>query len=436
LKTEKTRVLVQDIFAACLMKLVLDISSIYIICPVFALFSFPVDISISKMYESYLLLIVVTVLLPRNHSKISTTIIWLFIAITYVPSLTVYSCGNQSSYWIYLTSIFWLLCFFMISFFESSRSKQKIRDTLCRNGETIDNTSKNTRIISGLIILYTFCCIASSPQQGFSLDFTEIYEVRAGFRPSLPLSDYFTSWSVFVVTPLNVIANLEAKKYRSLTFFSTLQILFAGITGQKVVLFSLPLLIWLNEQARRQKLTFSKIAFSITCLIAIGSLSWLLLGDVWISAIIGSRLLILPAITCFHHYDFFSTHNPLYLSHSILAFFSKYPYDKMPWFIIGENYFQSENLSANAGLIADAYMNFRDFGVIAVSILFGFTLNSIDRLTYFYDSRLVMASVGMGCIWSLNGSFFSSIFSGGLLLAFLIIRTLPIKNSFNKMSDF
>lgn len=412
-----------NLITAFLLRISLDISN-YFVSEVFTIFSFTIDLNRIKLIESYLLLTIVIILMPNKKNNISSLIVWLFIILTYIPTLTIFGLGNEDRYWTYATTCFWLLLFFILRI-----KYQKIAIT-----KYVIKNSKSTRnILYIIIIIYTFLCIATRPNLSFTINLTDIYDLRKDFKPILPFAAYVITWTAFVINPSLMIIFSYQKKYVFTILISILQFLMFAATGQKIILLSIPLILAINFLKEKRMLTFSSISIFLTILISLGFMSFIIWKNIWISAIFTNRLLILPAIISFYYYNFFSQNDPIYLGHSLLSFLGHYPYDILPWYIIGKYYFSSQAMSANTGMLADAYMNFREIGLISLTFIFGIILRFIDDFTKKHDSKLVTACVLMPLLWSINGSFFSSILTGGLGLSILILFTLPSKKQMNNI---
>jgi oligosaccharide repeat unit polymerase len=353
--------------------------------------------------------------MPKNQQRISTLIIWLFLILSYIPELTLYSLSNEARTWIYGITGFWLLIFGCLWVKKKSFKTVRVKDA----GLLII-------LFIALLLTYTLLVIFSVRGLAPTISFVDIYDNRALFGTvSLPLASYVTRWTALVINPFLLVFFLLRRNYLLFLAVIIFQFLLFALLGQKIFLFSIPFVLGLDWLTKKRKLTFSLLSFSLASVIFISSLSFIFLGDLWLSAIFTNRLLILPALISFNHYDFFSQHVPAYLGHSIFRSFVHYPYDLLPWFLIGDVYFGYPSVSANTGMIADAYMNFRFWGVLFLVPLFGITLCLIDKFTKIHNYRLVLALVIMPMFTLLAGGFLTSILTTGLGLALLFLHIIP-----------
>lgn len=84
--------------------------------------------------------------------------------------------------------------------------------------------------------------------------------------------------------------------------------------------------------------------------------------------------MFVPQILDYCYYDFFNN-NYLYWSNSFLKGVLNYPYDVTSPRLIGEVYFNKEDMAANNGLISDGFSNAGWIGVLITIFIFnGFML--------------------------------------------------------------
>ena len=73
------------------------------------------------------------------------------------------------------------------------------------------------------------------------------------------------------------------------------------------------------------------------------------------------------------YFDFYEN-NHTYLSQSFFNPFIEYNYSVNPSNLIGELYFNNSLVSANTGLIGDAFMNFGYIGILIYILIFSFLI--------------------------------------------------------------
>lgn len=411
----------QNLLSAFLFKFSLDIASTYILPFIYAPFTLQSNLNLLKVAESYLLLLLVVFLLPLKEERNSAFITDMFIVILYVPTLVVYGISDESRFWAYANTIFWVstLLLLKISHYSTAYKKIKLR---IQNGKFLKNT------LFWCIMFYALSSLFLSKNFSFALNFVEIYKVRANFSSYLPFATYIIYWSGLVVNPFLINASLLRKKLILSIFAISYHILLYATTGQKLfllVMFASCALPLVGHQRRFS--FFSTLCLVFSTLVFAGILSFQFYGEVWSLGIIANRLFILPAVISFNYFEFFSDKPLVLMAHGLFREIFNYPYDSLPWFLIGEKYFGYSHVSANTGMLADSYMNFGIYGLILLSCMFSAALVLVDVLSAGKNPKICLAIVVFPFLWSLNGSFLTSIMSGGLILAIFALLLLPSK---------
>lgn len=140
------------------------------------------------------------------------------------------------------------------------------------------------------------------------------------------------------------------------------------------------------------------------------------------------RIHFLPTLLDICYIDFF-TGRPLMWSESILKSFIDYPYDVRHTNLIGEVYFNRDDVSANNGLISDGFMNFGSAGVfiniVLVSCYF-MVLNSLNIPSKYFGLFVLV-------IFSFISSSLSTVFltHGAFVLLLVSIFLLNKKGKLN-----
>jgi len=98
-------------FSIFLYKLVLDLSYYYVIFPVWSYAKFGMQLNSLKLVESYVLLLVIFVVMPKSSRSLSNILVWLLVLLAYIPMLTFFSFNNDSRIYMYLVSAFWVIVF-------------------------------------------------------------------------------------------------------------------------------------------------------------------------------------------------------------------------------------------------------------------------------------------------------------------------------------
>ena len=113
----------------------------------------------------------------------------------------------------------------------------------------------------------------------------------------------------------------------------------------------------------------------------------------------------MPGLLTGLYFTFFSSHQQMMLSHSVLRSFFNNPYSSEPPVLMGQVYFPGSGMYANANLWADAFANFGYLGVFVFSALLGLLLWLYDSITVEDDFRLAALVLTMPALALANSAF-------------------------------
>lgn len=260
---------------------------------------------------------------------------------------------------------------------------------------------------------------------GIHINFSQVddvYDLRESYREQVNrLSGYAINWQSKIVNALLLALGFVNKNKLLICIGVLGQLFIFSITGQKSValssVFILVIIYCLRKNGRQFVLYF---VYGITALVFLTMGLDIMTESSEFTSLFIRRMLITPGLLLSYYFDFFSINPQVHLSHSILAPFINYPYDKLPPFLIGEHYFKRVGLAANANIWADGFANFGYAGII------GFTFLLVGIL-YLYDSIsanrnfIVSATLIAMPAWSLvDTSLITSLLTHGILIAFII----------------
>jgi len=396
-------------------KIILDLSHYFVISPVWGYMGFNLRFSTIKLIESYFLLFIIFIFLPKSSKRLSNIMIWLLILLSYIPMLTLFAFMDQPRIYMYVVTGFWPLVFLLLKFPAISMSPLK---------------KSQSKIIRYLIFFSLFLTVFLMIYKYFGLSFsfslTKVYEIRKAYTEmGIPLAGYLFNWVAYIVNPILFAIFITRKKWIFAALTVVLQLLLFSVTGMKSFLFILPFVLGLTWViTRRNPLAY--VAIGLAGIIILGMFSYWFVDDLWISSLFTRRTLLGPAQLSFFYYDFFSENEPTFLSqHRIFRTILNYPYRLDPPHLIGEVYFDSPEMSANNGIYADAYMNFGFAGFALWGILLGIILRLTDSLSKNKDMRMAVAAVAMPALFLTNSPLLTCLITHGLLLALMLLYLLP-----------
>jgi oligosaccharide repeat unit polymerase len=398
-----------------LYKIVLDLSYYFVISKVWSYARFDLIFSTLKFIESFFLLFIVFLLMPKVKEKLSNIMVWLVILLSYVPMLTLFAFMDQPRVYMYAVTGFWILVFLLLKLpVISSPSLKRIQSKIIRYAIFFG--------LSGVVFFLIYKYLGLF----FSFDFLKIYKIRAEYHAvDIPFAGYLFNWLAYVVNPIFFGLFLNKRKWILVVAAIFLQMLLFSVTGVKSSLFILPfvlILIWLVN--RRNLLIWMAIGL-ITVILA-GMFSYWLIDDTWISSLFARRVLLVPAQLSFLYYDFFSENDPTFLSqHRIFRNFINYPYHLDPSHLMGEIYFGKPAMGACSGIYSDAFMNFGFLGFILWAFLLTAILKIVDSFSKNKKKTITIAAIAMPAFLLGNSALLTSLLTHGILLSLLILYLLP-----------
>jgi len=405
-------------FSFFLYKIILDFSYYFVISQAFGYMKFGLNLNIPKLVESYFLLFIIFVLMPKSKEKLSNIMVWLLILISYVSMLTLFAFMNQPRGYIYAVTGFWILVFLLLKLpVVRFNSIKKIQSKIIRYSIFIG--------LSGIafFLIYKYLGIV------FNFDLTKVYEIRREYvQTGIPFAGYLFTWLAYIVNPIFFALFLVKRKWIWVGVIIFLQILLFSVTGLKAFLFVLPFVLALMWGIScKNPLAWMVTGLSIVILA--GIFSYWLADDLWVSSLFTRRALLVPAQLSFLYYDFFSQNPHTFLSqHRIFRIFSDYPYHLNPPHLIGEVYFNRPEMGANNGIYADAYMNFGFIGLVLWAFLLTIILKLMDSFSKNKEMRVTIAAIAMPVIFLTNSALLTCLLTHGLLLALLLLYLLPKRN--------
>ncbi len=414
-----TRQNIKTYFLYILYRIILDFLYVNWIHPLYINSGFVYDPNIYKLIVSYLIIIILLIIMPKSNLRVSYRILQLHLIIMIIPLSTLYALANLSTKFIFMVFI----CFSIQLMLIRVHYKLKV------------NEVKNANVIIAVIII----CISIATYlylfitQGIyfnAFNFNEIYEIRANTDVSSTIMNYLISWQYRIINPFIIVLSYFKKNYKIFFAGMFLQTFLYFMYPHKEVFMSIGLIL-LVLFTERNRIKFDE--FIIKFLVIAAGISVIIyegFKNMWPLAIVTVRLIYIPAILKFMHYNFFLINEKLFYSEGLIGklFGIKYPYSVPSGFLV-----DNPNSNNNAGYLAYAYDNAGLLGMIIMSVVFILFLLLIDSFSNennvgIYFSLLVYPMIVLN-----DGDLLTSFLTGGLFL--LIILMYLIKDTFNKTDN-
>lgn len=365
---EIEKYIIWDIIGIVLFKIILDYAYTSFVSPYFDYMGLTLDFNIIKYCEGWIVYLVLFLLLSRHKDHVLFMTLLISFLLLIVPTVTLYAFKNEPSSFFYSMMIPYAGMLLIIS-------TKRISIYYLQYGKQI--------AIGFSLLMVSIVFIHYLTTVGFghiNFNLYKEYELRSsvyGLASNSGLFGYFNSWVTQVFNIFLISISLLYRKYLFIFLSIFIQILFFGFSGHKAVFFSLILIIGLY--------IFSQVKHYSTIIIysMLGSIILLLFyfyifQELLLPSILIRRAFFVPANLNYVYLDYFSSHDYIYWSNSILKYIFTYPYEVSPVFVIGE-YLGDSTLAANTGVFGSGYMHLGTFGIILYLLIVAMLINFIQQ---------------------------------------------------------
>jgi len=396
----------------------------FIIYPIFSYEGYNLDINYTKIFFSVLFIMFISLILPLKNNKPSDFLLHVQFIFPIIFMLVLYSAENFSSYYMLCT----FFCFIIIL------GLVKIKFPI-QYLKLFTIKWKFFIIIVLLISLLILIILINTHRQFFNLDITKVYEFRFQTKE---VEQGFYAYIIHSIFPilinfLLVYSLIYQKNFIKLLAFLLFIILFA-FSSHKKYLF-LPFFIYGIYLITKTRLPILKIIIGLVGLIIFS----IIIDYLWLENLAKSlfirRFLFVPAQLNFYYYDFFSQNPKIFWSDSKWLLINKiinYPYSLPMTNVIGEEYFNNPEKSANTSWIGSGYAHFGFVGMLIYAIIIGLVLKYLDFKAKTLDKNFIIISFSPFILSVFLSSDLKTVFfSHGLLFYLIIISLLKSKKEVN-----
>ena len=295
------------------------------------------------------------------------------------------------------------------------------------------------------IVLFIY--LASVFGRHFQLaDFQEIYDVRAMSDDIVEASGssfagYSQMWLSGFVLPFLFSFGILSRRWPLIVISASGYLYLLGIGGSKstmlapLYLFGIYFLVKAGGEnaAAKVSLFFSGLLlFPAVLDLADDTNDIAEIINNWYVAIIHARIFTIPQLTVGQYFDFFQDNPLTYGSHVAgINLIVSYPYASDIPRMIGQYFYEAE-LTANVNMWAqDGIASFGLIGVPLVSAIALIVFWLFDSISKIHDYRFTTVALGNIALIFANGSIFTTIVSGGLLLLSIAFYYYPAEDKLN-----
>jgi len=257
-----------------------------------------------------------------------------------------------------------------------------------------------------------------------AFNLSRVYEIRGETLYGPEFLKYLVGWIANVLNCFLVGLAVDKRKYWLLILTIFLQMIIFAITGHKSMFFApvavFFLVIAIKKWILMRFATLSLLSIFVFCYMVhamgISSLP---------ASLLIRRVFFGPAHVSYCYFDFFSKHPHVYLAQSKMGFgLAENPYESygepMPE-MLGTEYLGSDEVYMNTGYMGDGFMNFGYMGMLLFSYILGLILVVVDSLSTKTKLEVAIACIIIPIQKLINGSFFTTMLTGGILFGLLIL---------------
>lgn len=354
-------------FWAILFRLILEFGYVSFVFHLFSYMGFDFSFSIQKYVESWILYLVLLLLMPVTFRRPSDILVAILFAGLIVPCAIIYSYSDKSRSHFYLI----VATYFIVD--------------VLRKGKPLSIPTIAGGQLAMLILLCGISCVVtvwyilSGGLNYFNLDLSKVYDFRreSGELTNVGVMGYVNNWAPKVAGPALLAFFLWKKRYLLVGLVVLLHVVWFGVSAHKSVLFY-PILVfalWKWFESAKSMALFYSVLSVVTVLILLPYFAYE--NILWASMLM-RRVFFVVAYLVFEYMEFFSDHQFIFWSNSILSWALKYPYVVSPAILIGE--WQGTEAYANVSFIGAGYMHAGGLGVILYAILVGLIFRLIDSV--------------------------------------------------------
>jgi len=364
---------VAAVVLALLLRILIDLSYVTIVQPLFAYAGYTLRVDWTNLGLSYVLVIAMGFLLPSKKQFPSADITFIIFAIAYLPCTSFFALqAGDPRYFVLFNLAFLVLCT-TVAFVPCFRVPL--------------NISHRLTLLLAITLVCTLYAVATVVMRGglslLSLDITRVYEFRSEINSRIltGLVGYDVEWVSKVFIPAMLVFGLWTNRKLVILGAILLAVAFFAITSAKGVLFYpiLTLIAYFGKLSGNFRIGFLLAAIAVPIL---SFITYFALHDILVTGILLNRIYFVPTIANFQYYDFFRVHPLVYWSNTFMSFFYENPYNDTIAVILGRSTnVQETDTYLNVGIFATGYMQFGVLGMLLFPLFAGLSLKVIDGLT-------------------------------------------------------
>lgn len=394
-------------------KIFLEIGFWYLLQQAYAgLGRYNFEINIGKWALGTILCVGMFLFLPEDENRPSTFFMEFIYLIIIVPMAIILGFSNESIFFYCFTSIGFILCECILRLSKANISIPESNIT----------TKGMLLVLYGTILIVLAGIVLENGMFSLkAINIYNVYSVREEFKLNKYIG-YMFSWQYSVVIPFLLVRTLRKKKYIQSVAFVILQLILYLYSGQKGVLFIIPLVLGVYFVAglKRFNMYFVSAFCGGVVLFTVGGFFSSFANNLF--DLFVRRVLLLPAWLKYLYYDFFMEHRTMGLAGTLWGkFLNAYqPYPEGIGYVISDKYFQLPEVNSNTGFIAEGMSRYGVLGIVLAFILLAFVFWVVDYFARKNGYKFAVCLALFSVILLNDGAIIDTLIFGHLLILVLI----------------
>ena len=402
-------------------RVLLEISYINVINPVFSYSGFHINFSYINYLTSWIIFLSGFLSSAGRIFRVSDYFFIVIFLVVITPMCILFGYDAERSFFPLGVSVFsvWLIYFVVNTKTISFRTLPVFKGGL-----------NLVVLVSSLFVVFLILWYALSGVS-FNLNLMEVYDFRSKNQDLAGggILNYTNGWTYNIFNMTLFAIALLARRYMLAVFIFVIQVYFFAASAHKSVLFIPFIILSLFFYFRKtNSAAFIPALFSSS--VALTLSSYYFLGDTLTSSILVRRIFFIPGSLTFIYFEFFNDNPKVIWSNSVFSSFLDHPYAQGQSMsnVIG-NFLGYPDRAANNGFIASGYAHAGLFGVLFYSLIVGLILRFLNHITdnlvplWFALSLCVIPLASL----TLSSDLFTVLLTHGFIVALLIILLVRSK---------
>lgn len=395
------------------------LAGVYIfgIGPVYEYMGFMVSVNADKIFLSLVALFLMFPFLRQNATP-SCFFLNMSAVLIFVPSLVLYSCSDLPHYFAIVTT---LACFVVAL---TSKS-------LCMHAFRMPTVTSLAlyRAMSISAVLVIIAIVVLGGVKNINFNIMAVYEFREGAAESLPGAfGYLNSIVTKVFVPFAIVFAIVNRRWFGLVVLVAISVLFFALTSHKSPLFYPVVVVFIYYIARVRNAPLLML-YGVGFVIVISVVDIFALSHQWggysgiFSSLFARRVILIPSLLNWFYLDFFEEMARINWANSKFTLgLVASPYDLTAPKLIGFEYFNRDEMSANTGWIGSGYANAGVLGVLIYSFLIGVLFSFLDAYSNRLGVRVVTAMFALPVFTLLTSTDLATmLITHGLAVSVLVL---------------